>query len=224
MSGAKHAVRVLVALALAAVLIGGAHPAAAAAWEYGVIHDDMEGRDTGKYATTTAVNPLNLRFPYGLTVPTLTVTNTVFQIAVTLELPKGRLTSGHTMIKFDDGPTTDLGNFGGYTGRDYRTMTFGGGSTFAGGRKFMALYGKAKRMKVQIWIYDNGAQVVEFDLTGLNPAMLVPQPKKKANVEKKRADHHVGDTAAVRTDREKIMADREKMRQERIDKKAAETK
>jgi hypothetical protein len=173
-------VRVLAALALAGFVVCATPGLAAgtASWSYGDVVDQMAGKTTGKYAEIGASNTLNLRSPFGAVVPTMTVMNTSLGVRIKLYLPKGRFDDGRVSIKFDDGPVTDIWKIGYMDGStDFRTLQFSEGSP--GGKQLFGLFKKSKRVKFQVWLFDNGAQVVEFNIDGLNPAMLETAKKKK---------------------------------------------
>jgi hypothetical protein len=162
-------------LLLAAMLVG-IGTSASANWSYSEEVDQMTGK-AAKYAIVESKNSLELRFPYnGKNKGRLWVRqHPKHGLDVILEIDKGQiLCSNHSgcpiEVKFDDAPPI---KFSGLEPADHsRTSVF-----FQNGRRFIAQAQKAKRMLVQVNLYQSGAPVLEFESP--EPLKWSPAPPAK---------------------------------------------
>ena len=151
-------------------------------WKYGNFVDRMSGEQQGRYATLRSANVVELKFPYqGGTTATLRVNSDPKDgIAKgSIRISDGQYSNGLIRVRFDDGKVTsihDVVDMAGGTA-DGKTAFFKR-RTRLPKQDFFSLIKTSKRLKFEVWIYDNGSQIFEFGLLGLDPAIL-PDKKPK---------------------------------------------
>lgn len=134
------------------------------AWTYAVREDKMRGA-SGKTASVTSTDTLNLSSPYGETTPELTIRQDPkfgFDIYITSDgQPQCDEYSHPTVsVKFDDGPVRTWGCNGAADGSP--------GIVFFNAEKaFLAKLKTSKTLMVEVDYYDSGRQQFSFPVAGL---------------------------------------------------------
>ena len=137
---------------------------AGAEWNYVSDTDTMTGKPMNA-ALLRSSNSLSLGSPYnGENYGTLLVAkDKQIGFAFGLSVEKGQIICDAyrgcaVAFRFDDAPPT---TFRAVTTKDYSTKNL----AFRDGRRFVAAAAKAKKILVQITMYQEGAQVLEFNTT-----------------------------------------------------------
>lgn len=146
----------------------------AGSWEYDSSVDKMTGKDS-KSASVRSDNSLRLAFPYSGENRGLLVVRShpKYGTDVIVQIDKGQLMCRSyepcaVMVKFDNAKPV---RFSGYPPADHDSaVTF-----LEPTSKFIAQAAKAKKILVQLTLYQGGDQVLEFS----TPAALVWAPAKK---------------------------------------------
>ena len=135
--------------------------AAHADWSYDGAVDKMSGKSS-KNASITSDNSLSLAFPYsGANHAFLTVRqHPQYGLDVILQVQKGQILCSSyggcpIQVKFDDAPPV---RFSGAPSADHDSTTV----FFHGANKFINQASKAKKILVQVNMYQAGAPVLEF--------------------------------------------------------------
>lgn len=151
-------------------------PSVHSAWEYSAYDDEMS---SGKiyYAKLTSVNTVNFGFPYeGAQHATLTLrTHPRYGKDVILSLERGQFRCSsydgcNVLVRFDNSEPTS------YTAQgpeDNSTEHL----FIAPYSQFVARLGRAQRVRVSATVYQEGAQVFEFDVAGFSPKDYRPSSK-----------------------------------------------
>ncbi len=140
------------------------------AWTYDEKKDEMRGK-TRYLASLTSTNEIQLDFPYngGSSMQLVLRDDPEYGKDVMLMISKGQLPcytyDGCSFkVKFDDGPVRDISAAGAESGSSEVLFVQG-----AGGRKrLMEGLRSAKRMIVEVTVYDAGRQQFVFEPAGLN--------------------------------------------------------
>ena len=152
-------------------------------WNYGNYVDRMSGEQKERYATLRSANVVELKFPYGGgTTATLSV-NTDSKDGIprgTIRISNGQYSAGLMRVRFDDGKVTSIHDVVDMIGgtADGKAAYFKR-RTRLPKQDFFSLIKTSKRLKFEVWIYDNGSQIFEFDLLGLDPSILPDKKPKK---------------------------------------------
>jgi hypothetical protein len=139
-------------------------PSATGNWDYSSDTDQMTGKAVD-LACTTAKNTLQFQFPYsGGSSAQLCFRNKAGRKVAYVTVDKGQFVCGletcPMQVKFDEGPM-----------RTFYGLEAEGGSTniifFDGYSGILAATRKAQHLKIQALFYQEGKQVMEFDVAGL---------------------------------------------------------
>lgn len=150
---------------------------ASAPWEYNKSEDPMTSR-VRYFATLYSTNSVNFSFPYdGEQLATLILRTGNGDSSVLFRIQKGQfLCSSYdgcsVQVRFDDNKPIQF-SAGGPADQSTEVLFIQNYS------KFYALMVKSKRVRISANIYQEGAPVFEFDVSGFNPASYKPKPAKK---------------------------------------------
>lgn len=149
--------RLLVGCALIAFSSGSF---AESTWSYDRSEDEMTGQKEAT-ATLESVNSLNLSFPYqGMNTGELAVRkHPRYGLNIILSIRKGQIVCGidqcSVLVRFDNAPPV---KFSAVPPADHSSTAI----FLQPEGKFVALARKAHDIRVQVTIYQNGAQVLQF--------------------------------------------------------------
>ncbi len=136
-------------------------------WRYGTSEDKM-GRGTAKHAYTESVNTIELEFPYqGPQHATLTVrTHPKYGKDIFVSVERGQFTCEQydnctVSVRFDNGSIRTYRYSGTTSAGDNSTIFINDYNTFLSAIK------KSKRVKIEAAFFNNGKQVLDFNVDGL---------------------------------------------------------
>jgi hypothetical protein len=133
-------------------------------WQYQTEVDKMTGKEI-KFAYTYSTNTLNFDFPYqGGTTGQLLIRRIKGVTDVALQIDKGQFMSNlmgdeHLRVRFDDGPVNNWGFANAADGSSNIVFP-------SNAQKFVKSVKKAKKLMIEAPYFNEGRQVLEFDIVG----------------------------------------------------------
>lgn len=155
-------------------------------WDYDNFADPMTGKKGLRYATLESDNVLDLK--EGVGKATLTVTANLIGDGEPdghLDLSLGMFDDGRSRIRFDDGKVMYLDELAdwligtGEGGTRYRSYYHIFKSRYAHKPDFFTLLKTSKHLRIEVPIVENGTQILEFSIAGLDPTIFTNDKKGK---------------------------------------------
>lgn len=144
-----------------------AAPTKPANWNYRSTPDAMKDSTT-RFASTTSLTTLSFDFPYnGPNFATITLRKTGKELDILVSIAKGQIlcrsysSPCSVKVKFDGAKAE---TYGGNGPADHSTTTL----FLSPEKRFIERLKKSKRLLVELNIYQQGTQVLEFDTEGLD--------------------------------------------------------
>lgn len=136
----------------------------ASGWSYQEKKDEMRG-STSKWASVEATAPIRLDFPYGESVPTLTVRymkqhGTDVMLSINGQITCRSYNDDTVSVKFDDGPIKRWACLDSASGDS-------GTAFISPAKPFIAAIKKAKRVTIEAPVYQAGNVQMTFNVAGL---------------------------------------------------------